>query len=351
MLLALAGLLLLPAQAAEEDARLRQALPQDAGEVLEEVPLTGGAASGFRALKEAGERALRTALRDSMRSVFRILAVCLLLSLTESFAQGAGTPLPGRAGELAGSTAVLLLALGEHGTLLSQCRESITALRRFTRVFTGVFTAASAAAGRPASAVAAGSGAMVCCDALFGLCLSLALPAVTACLLVTYAGAVSGSGTLRQGGKLCKWALTRGMQLFLTGYFAYLSLTGLVTGTADAAAVRTAQSLSGALPVVGSIIAGASETILTASAALRAGVGCFGCLAAAAICLTPLVRGVCHLLAFRLLSALAASFAREGVKTVLEGLDGAYGMLTGILAACCAAQFITVAVALTVTGT
>ena len=196
MLLALAGLLLLPAQAAEEDARLRQALPQDAGEVLEEVPLTGGAASGFRALKEAGERALRTALRDSMRSVFRILAVCLLLSLTESFAQGAGTPLPGRAGELAGSTAVLLLALGEHGTLLSQCRESITALRRFTRVFTGVFTAASAAAGRPASAVAAGSGAMVCCDALFGLCLSLALPAVTACLLVTYAGAVSGSGTL-----------------------------------------------------------------------------------------------------------------------------------------------------------
>ena len=52
-----------------------------------------------------------------------------------------------------------------------------------------------------------------------------------------------------------------------------------------------------------------------------------------------------------LLALLAGSYAEGGVKTMLEAVSGAYGMLLGILGACCALQFITIVVSLTVIRT
>ena len=81
------------------------------------------------------------------------------------------------------------------------------------------------------------------------------------------------------------------------------------------------------------------------------GGGSLAILAALALCLTPFLQALCHLLVFRLLALLAGSYAEGGVKTMLEAVSGAYGMLLGILGACCALQFITIVVSLTVIRT
>lgn len=192
---------------------------------------------------------------------------------------------------------------------------------------------------------------MLFSDILLTLSLKVFLPAVTLYLMLLYCGIVAESGTLKQAALVGKWAVTTFFKLFLTAYFAYLTFTGLVVGSADAAAVKTAQSISSTVPLVGSVIAGASETILSGAALLRAGIGFFGFLGAAMICLGPFVQGLCHLLVFRVLSIFAASFSEGGVKTMLDGLANAYSMLVGILTACCAIQFITIVVSMTVTGT
>ena len=192
---------------------------------------------------------------------------------------------------------------------------------------------------------------MLFAEVLFTLTLRLFLPLLHAYLLLTYGGVISGNTLFGQAAKAGKWLATHFFRVFLTLYFGYLTLTGLVSGTADTAAVRTAQTLSSAVPLVGSVLSGASETLLAEAAALRAGVGAFGCLAAAGLCLAPLVGAVCHLLVFRLLWYFSSSFAEGGVKTVLEAVSQVYGMVTGILAACCAMEFLTVAVSLTVAGT
>ena len=331
---------------------LQQALPEEAADILQQVsPERLDVQGGFLALLQAAKTLLRQGLKNAMRSAFLMTAVCLLLSLLQQFAKSAGTALPAKAPELAGATAIVALALQQNGALLEHCRTAIGHLDTFSKVLFGVFAAASAAAGRPASAVATAGAAMLFSQLIITLSRQVFLPAVTLYLLLIYGGILSENGALHQAAAMGKWGINTFFKVFLTAYFTYLSFTGLVTGTADAAAVRTAQSLSSTVPLVGSVISGASETILAGASLLRAGVGFVGFLGAAAICLAPFLQGVCHMLVFRVLSVFAASFAEGGCKTMLDALSQAYSMLLGILTACCAVQFITIVVSMTVTGT
>ncbi len=345
-------LLAIPCSGKSDAEDLKNALPEEAYHILENAnPGDLEVKQGFSALWKGAKTALRKNIKTSMGGMFQMVGVCMLLSLAEAFAKSAGLSLPNRVPQLAGTTAVLLLAMGDQGNLLSVCQKTIVKLDAFTKTLLSVFTVASAAAGRPAGAVASAGAAILFSDVLFTLADRLFLPGVTLYLLLIYGGIVGENGALRQAASVGKWALSSFFKLFLTAYFAYLTFTGLVTGSADAAAVKTAQSLSGSVPLVGSVIAGASETILSGAGMLRAGIGLFGALGAAAICLTPFVQGVCHLLVFRVLSVFSASFAEGGVKTMLEGIANAYSMLLGILAACCAVQFITIVVSMVVMTT
>ncbi len=345
------SIILVPCCAMDSADELKNALPQEAREILQTVdPGSMQTEKGVSALWEAAVSRMKIDLRQSMKSAFQMAGVCLLLSLVQSFAKSAGTPLPNQISELAGTTAVLLLAMGQSSSMLSLCRETVEKLECFTKVLITAFTVSSAAAGRPASAVAAAGAAMLSSDLILTLVKSVFLPGITWYLLLVYGGIIAENGALKQAAAVGKWAMTNFFKFFLTGYFAYLTFTGLVTGRADAAAVKTAQSLSGSVPLVGSVIAGASETILSGAALLRAGIGTFGALGAVAICLTPFVQGLCHLLVFRVLSVFSASFAEGGLRTMLDGISNVYSMLLGMLAACCAVQFITIVVSMTVTG-
>lgn len=352
LMLLLAAVISVPCCAQGAEQELKNALPQETYEILKDIePNAAEVKNGAAVLWENAKAAFRRGLKTALQSAFLMTAVCLLLSLLQSFAKSAGIQLPGKAPELTGTTIILLLAMEQNGTLLSLCRSAIGHLDTFTKVLTSVFAIASAAAGKPASAVAAAGAAMLFSDILLTLSLKVFLPAVTLYLMLLYCGIVAESGTLKQAALVGKWAVTTFFKLFLTAYFAYLTFTGLVVGSADAAAVKTAQSISSTVPLVGSVIAGASETILSGAALLRAGIGFFGFLGAAMICLGPFMQGLCHLLVFRVLSIFAASFSEGGVKTMLDGLANAYSMLVGILTACCAIQFITIVVSMTVTGT
>lgn len=351
LVIVLALSLVIPCGAVDTDA-LRYALPEEAAEILREVqPGTTDAQGGFSALLQGAFVRLRQGMKASVKSAFLMTAACLMMSLAQGFAKQSGISMPAKAAELTGATVILTLALRENGAFLSMCRETVANLDRFTKVLCGVFAAASAAAGKPASAVATAGAAMLFSDLLFQLALKLFLPGITLYLLLTYGSVIGENAMLRQAASLEKWAITTFFRLFLTVYFAYLSFTGMVTGAADAAAVKTAQSLSSTVPLVGSVIAGASETILSGAALLRGSVGLMGFLGALAICLTPFMKGLCHMVTFRILSVFASSFAEGGCKTMLEGLSGAYAMLLGLLTACCAVQFITIVVGMLVTGT
>lgn len=128
-------------------------------------------------------------------------------------------------------------------------------------------------------------------------------------------------------------------------FTAYLSLTGLLSGSSDEAAVNAAKStLSAALPVVGGIAADASEAVLQSAKLLRATAGTFGILAVLAMALVPFLKiAICYL-TMKLTAAAARLAAGKGARGApwradeRHGVSSEYGRLrgaSGSVSTCC----------------
>ena len=104
------------------------------------------------------------------------------------------------------------------------------------------------------------------------------------------------------------------------------------------------------VPVVGTIIADASDALLSGAGLLKNSIGIYGCIAACALCLAPLVRSFLHFSLFRLLAALASPFSSPRCGAMLRAVSDAFGFALGLLGTCCTLQFLSFVVSTVVTG-
>ena len=133
------------------------------------------------------------------------------------------------------------------------------------------------------------------------------------------------AGLIKQ---LVKWSLI----LLTTCFTVYLSVTGILSGTVDAAAAKTAKTvIAGALPVVGKIVSDASSAILSGVQILRNGVGIIGLLAILAVCVSPYLTLGSHYLVYQIVGSLSASFGDKRIGNVIKGVGDIYAFLLGIV--------------------
>ena len=174
-------------------------------------------------------------------------------------------------------------------------------------------------------------------DALTTLIQELLLPLVYCHIALASAGAAlpeSGLDKLADGlKKLISWLLCGAV----TAFTLYLSVSGVLTGSADRAAVKAAQTaVSGAVPVVGSILAESAEMVLSAAHSLRAAIGAAGVLGVLLACLAPLVRLSVQFLLYRAAAFVSAVSGVKPLERLLEQLGDAFALVLGMTAACAA---------------
>jgi len=180
-------------------------------------------------------------------------------------------------------------------------------------------------------------GTLFAADALTTLIHELLLPLVYCHIALASAGAAlpeSGLDKLADGlKKLISWLLCGAVAAFTL----YLSVSGVLTGSADRAAVKAAQAaVSGAVPVVGSILAESAEMVLSAAHSLRAAIGAAGVLGVLLACLAPLVRLSVQFLLYRAAAFVSAVSGVKPLERLLEQLGDAFALVLGMTAACAA---------------
>jgi stage III sporulation protein AE len=117
-------------------------------------------------------------------------------------------------------------------------------------------------------------------------------------------------------------------------FTAYLTIGGAIAGSADAVSVKAAKTaLGGLIPVVGGIIADASETLLLGAAVIKNAVGVFGLLVVLGIVLQPCVSLAVRALCLKLGAALAGTFGGEELARYIDSLTGLYSMMLGLVSA------------------
>ena len=271
---------------------------------------------------------LEPVMRSGGGTVLRMMAVVLLCGVAEGAREG-GESL--RAVEIAGALAITALTMGDMERMLGLGRTAIDRMDSFSQALLPVMAVLTAAAGSPAAAAVRQGITVLFSQLLLRTMDGLLIPLVYAYTAVCCASAAVGT----QGLDKLAGLLKKGVTLLLTGlllaFVAYLTASGAVAGSADAAAVKTAKmAMTRLIPVVGGILGDASETVLAGASALRGTVGAAGMLTVLAICLEPFLHLAVHYGAYKVTAALCALVAQPGLSRLIDAIGGAFGIVLGM---------------------
>lgn len=267
-------------------------------------------------------------MSEAAACCLRVLGAVLLTALVGQLAPG----IPKQALELAGVAAAAALLLEPSMSMISLGVESVAELREYGKLLLGVLAAALAAAGGVSASTALYVGTAFF-DALLGAAVTaLFLPMLWMLLALSIARAAVGDSILEKLKQLLRWLMEWSLKLSLYLFTGYMAVTGVVSGTADAAAGKAARiAISGAVPVVGGILSDAADAVLLSASALGSGAGVWGILTVIALFCAPAVRLGCQYLILKLTAAMGESLGGGRCAELAEDFAGAMGLLLALV--------------------
>lgn len=320
------------ARSAELPKDLRRAVPEQAqellrGEVLDD-PKTVGSLLEKLALQA------EDVLRQRVRGAASVLLVVILCGAVEGFPFAAGGKtavfLP-----MVGALTVTFLTAGSLDSLIGLGAETIGELDTFAKILLPTLAAALASSGQVSTAAFQQTTTVFLVNLLMDLIDGLLLPLVYLYIGVLTASACLPEGRLNALAEGLKKAVTWLLTSVLLAFTLYLTVARVIAGAADGAAVKLAKAaISGAVPVVGGIIADASETVLAGAGMLKNTVGVFGTLAILAACAYPFLQLGIQYLLYKLTAFLASAVGAPGLCKLIDGLGSAFGLVLGMTGSC-----------------
>jgi len=318
---------------------LRGALPAQAEAYMGDLSVQdsiSGADGVLRRLYEGALEDLRAQLRGTAESAVSMLTIALLCAVGRSADSG------GRMGScilLAGVAGIAGVAAVDVNSFLQQGLRTMEQLVDFSHVLLPSLTAAAAAVGAYSSAAAKYAVTALYMDVLLGLASSVVMPAVCGYTALVTANAAADGQLLNGAVKCVKWICGTLLTVLTLSFTIYLSVTGVVTGSADAAVTRlTKTAVSTTLPVVGSILSDAAGALTAGLSTLRGAIGVFGMLSVLAICLMPFLQLGLRYLFYKAAAAMAACVSDSRLAALIDGLGSAFGMVMALIG--CGAAFL-----------
>lgn len=320
------------ARASELPDELTGYLPPSAVSAAQEGA-EGLFAAGLSALWSDLRAAVLAPVRRALRSSLRLCLAALLCAAAQGFGAAAG---PRGADDVAvfGALAITSLAAGDLTALIGKGVNTVAALDELSSVLLPLVAASLAAGGHAGTAAALQSATMLACDILLSAASGLLVPLVYCFIGASAAGAIlpeSPLDRLAHGIKKLASGLLSGAMLLFTGW---LSVSGIISGSADRTAVRAAKAaISHAVPVVGDIIADASAVLLAGADTLRALLGTAGLLAVLGVCLVPLAELGIEYLFYQAAAFFASAAGLRRLDTLIARLGEAFALMLGMAGA------------------
>jgi len=163
---------------------------------------------------------------------------------------------------------------------------------------------------------------------------SLLMPLTYTCIAIAGANAIGGNDALARIGDLLKSFVSSALRIGLTLYVTILGLSGVISGSVDAIAAKTIKlTVSSAIPVVGGIVADASETVLAGALTAKNTVGAFGILVIIGTVLLPVVRIGAMYAAYKFAAALSSICVKSELIRLIDAIGSAFGILFGMTGA------------------
>lgn len=313
--------------------KLLDALPKESRGRIGEITPHEGAEFGKTAM-----RILQSALQDHVHllsgilrtsgKLLGILVICAMVS-------AAAGPKVQPAVDLAAVAVLLVCCTDDMSGSIHMAAETVEELSVFSKSLLPVAAAAAAASGSTQASAALYGGSVLFLSLLTSVISKLFLPLLRAFLALSAADCVLEGNVLTGLRQMIMTFMKNALRFGLLFFSGYLSLSGVIAGSADALAVKAAKmSVSAAVPVVGGMISDASETVLVSAKILVNSVGVFGMLGVFSILIVPFLKVGLHYLGISVVSSLSAVLGCTKQTRFLEAVAQSMGVLTAITCSC-----------------
>ena len=292
---------------------------------------TSNLQSGLKEMLRRGLVQFRPDLKEAA-SVCLGIAVSVLFVSIVRISQGSTA----RAADLAGTVSVSVMFLSAAGALVNLGAQTVTEVSDYGKLLLPVLTAALAAQGGITTSSALYAGTALFDAALSALVSKALVPMIYLYLAISAANSALGDDLLKKIRDALKWFMTWSLKTLLYVFTGYISITGVVSGPTDAAALKAAKlTISGVVPVVGGILSDASEAVLVGAGAVKNSIGLYGLFAVVAIWMEPFLKiGALYLL-LRFTGGICSIFATKQISDLIQDFATAMGYLLAMTGAVC----------------
>lgn len=287
--------------------------------------------SGLLNVVKQGLSRIHPDLKEAARVGLTVAAAVMLTSLVQVVPGGVS-----KTAELAGTAAIVAILLTQTSAMVRLGAETVQELSDYGKLLIPVMTAALAAQGGLTASAALYTGTAAFDGILSALISRFLVPGVYLFLALAAANAATGEEILKRLRDMMKNAISWCLKTLLTLFTTYMGITGVVSGTTDAAALKaTRMTISAAVPVVGGILSDASEAVLVGAGLAKNAAGIYGILAVLAVFLQPFLKIGIHYLVWKVTAALCALFGCKSATGLIEDFSAAMGLLLGMTGAAC----------------
>ena len=316
----------IPASASEIQA---PEVPESAMDIMPEN--TDSFGNALVELLRKGILLIQPELDGALRTCSGILICALLYSILPILSEKLTEPMA-----MAWSVALGTVMLQRTGTMIGYAADALRQICDYGKLLCPVLTTALAAQGGLTTSAALYTGTIAFITLLSILVSQWLIPLVYIFLLFSMAGSAIGEGFFRNLADGVKHLLTWLLKTLLIVFTTYMSVTGVVSGTTDAAALKTAKvTLSSVVPVVGGILSDASESVLVSMGILKNTAGIYGILAVLALFMGPFVKVGVQYLLLKGSAALCSLFGDKRISSLVGDFSTAMGLLVAMVAAGC----------------
>lgn len=272
-------------------------------------------------------------LKKAAGSAAVIMAIAMICSLASSVYDESGHSVPSYV-SLAGVLAIAAVTLGSSSSFLGLGLETINSMKALSDILLPALTTLATAAGAYTSAGIKYMATVLFMDVLLSASKGVFMPLIYAYIAVSIANAAFGGGSLEGAANVLKWIANMMLTVIMVAFVAYISISGVVSSSADMVTSRVAKTvISAAIPVVGSIISDAASSVVAGASVVKSAVGVFGVLVVLATSIVPFLRLGVSFLMYKLASGLSASITSSSLSKLVGDLGSAFGMVMGMVGA------------------
>lgn len=274
---------------------------------------------------------IRPDIHEALGICSGIICAVMLCSILCAFSSGVE-----RVTDVIAVACIAATVMYSMGSMIRLAGDTIDEMSGYSKLLIPVMTTALAAQGAPGTSAALCAGTLAMDTVVIFLINRVLLPGVYVYIAMSIASSATGEELLKKSKDMLRSLMTFFLKTSLSVFTGYMGITGVVSGTTDAAALKvTKATISMFVPVVGGVLSDAAGSVLIGVNLAKNAAGLYGIFALLTIFLEPFLLIGCHYLMMKLTALVCSVFGSKPVTELIGDISSGMGLLLGMVGSVC----------------